>query len=100
MIFASAHDLPKSNHPTIFRNSQAEDVIDGWWRDYADGFIMPGGADLPYCSKLNGPGNKQIQEFVRAGGSYVGFCAGAYYGSAYVEFDKVFVRLVELFSLG
>ncbi len=49
---------------------------------------MPGGAGLPYCKKLNGAGNVQIKEYVEAGGTYIGFCAGAYYGSHYCEFHK------------
>ena len=42
--------------------------------------IMPGGADLYYCEKLNGDGNHLIRKFVNDGGSYLGICAGAYYG--------------------
>jgi glutamine amidotransferase-like uncharacterized protein len=49
---------------------------------------MPGGADLPYVSKLKGEGNRVIKKFVQKGGSYLGICAGSYYGSGYVEFDK------------
>ena len=48
--------------------------------------VMPGGRDLPYCSRLNGQGNENIRRFVREGGSYLGICAGAYYGSRRVEF--------------
>ena len=48
---------------------------------------MPGGADLGYCRKLNGEGNKRIKQFVEQGGSYLGFCAGAYYGSGRCEFE-------------
>lgn len=47
--------------------------------------VMPGGADLPYCTLLNGIGNQNIKEFVQNGGI---ICAGSYYGSTYVEFDK------------
>ncbi|KAH9890141.1 biotin-protein ligase [Xylariomycetidae sp. FL2044] len=48
--------------------------------------VFPGGADLGYCRVLNGPGNAIISEYVRRGGSYMGFCAGAYYGSKKCEF--------------
>lgn len=48
---------------------------------------MPGGADLPYCAHLNGHGNALIREYVEAGGSYLGLCAGAYYACARVEFE-------------
>ena len=48
---------------------------------------MPGGADLGYCSMLNGKGNARIESFVESGGTYIGFCAGGYYGSAACEFE-------------
>ena len=31
--------------------------------------IIPGGADLPYCEKLNGMGNQKIKNFVANGGT-------------------------------
>ena len=49
--------------------------------------VMPGGADLPYCERLNGRGNAVIDKFVRNGGSYLGLCAGAYYACRFVEFE-------------
>ncbi len=51
-------------------------------------FIMPGGADLPYCAALNGEGNRNIRRFVEGGGSYLGLCAGGYYGCERIEFHK------------
>ncbi|WP_078236293.1 BPL-N domain-containing protein [Haemophilus paracuniculus] len=53
----------------------------------ASGLIIPGGADLPYCEKLNGEGNRQIHHFVEQGGFYLGICAGAYYACQTVEFQ-------------
>lgn len=50
-------------------------------------FVMPGGADLPYCRTLNGHGNRRISQYVRRGGAYLGFCAGGYYGSKHCEFE-------------
>ena len=49
--------------------------------------VFPGGADLGYCRILNGAGNSLISEYVRRGGAYLGFCAGAYYGSKKCEFE-------------
>ncbi|KAG5984618.1 hypothetical protein E4U54_006117, partial [Claviceps lovelessii] len=49
--------------------------------------VIPGGADLGYCRVLDGEGNRRISEFVRRGGAYLGFCAGAYYGSSRCEFE-------------
>jgi glutamine amidotransferase-like uncharacterized protein len=58
------------------------------WEEGTAAVVMPGGADLPYDAKLRGLGNERIRDYVRGGGRYLGFCAGAYYGSAYIEFDK------------
>lgn len=49
--------------------------------------VMPGGADLPYCKVLNGNGNNRIKQFVKKGGKFIGFCAGAYYASSRCEFE-------------
>ncbi|PYH87340.1 biotin apo-protein ligase, partial [Aspergillus ellipticus CBS 707.79] len=49
--------------------------------------VIPGGADLGYARALNGPGNRRIEQFVKRGGAYLGFCAGGYYGSRRCEFE-------------
>ncbi|KAI9854124.1 MAG: biotin holocarboxylase synthetase [Vezdaea acicularis] len=49
--------------------------------------VFPGGADLGYCRTLNGEGNRRISRYVQRGGSYLGFCAGGYYGSSRCEFE-------------
>ncbi|OAL00612.1 class II aaRS and biotin synthetase [Phaeosphaeriaceae sp. SRC1lsM3a] len=49
--------------------------------------VFPGGADLGYCRTLNGEGNRRISRYVNSGGSYLGFCAGGYYGSSKCEFE-------------
>ncbi|KAI2608034.1 biotin-protein ligase [Hypoxylon sp. NC1633] len=49
--------------------------------------VFPGGADLGYCRVLNGEGNSIISQYVRRGGSYLGFCAGGYYGCKRCEFE-------------
>lgn len=59
----------------------------GEWTRKALLFVMPGGADIPYCRKLNGQANRHIDSFVRQGGAYLGICAGAYFASAGIEFD-------------
>ena len=33
-------------------------------------------------------GNERIREYVSKGGKYLGICAGGYYASSYVEFEK------------
>lgn len=49
--------------------------------------VIPGGADLGYCRVLNGEGNRRISDYVRRGGSFLGFCAGSYYGCRRCEFE-------------
>lgn len=57
------------------------------WTSSCALLVMPGGADLGYCRNLNGEGNRRIAQYVRRGGSYVGFCAGGYYGCSRCEFE-------------
>lgn len=70
------------------RPVSAEQVIDGACFDGADAVIMPGGADMPYCDKLNGAGNHRLRQFVEQGGLYIGICAGAYYGCRDIAFHQ------------
>ena len=49
--------------------------------------VMPGGADLGYCRTLNGEGNRRIKQYVQMGGSYLGLCAGGYYGCSRCDFE-------------
>ncbi|QIM62127.1 hypothetical protein A1D29_01725 [Pasteurellaceae bacterium Orientalotternb1] len=63
----------------------ASKILAGRLSDYAM-LIIPGGADLPYCRKLNGEGNRQIRQFVVQGGIYLGICAGAYYACQQIDF--------------
>lgn len=66
----------------------AAELLDGSWTSKAALLVMPGGADLPYCNRLNSRGNTIIQGFVRSGGSYLGLCAGAYYACSRVQFEQ------------
>lgn len=67
--------------------ASASMILDGCLDD-ARLLIIPGGADLYYCEKLNGTGNKIIRRFVENGGSYLGICAGAYYACANLDWNK------------
>lgn len=58
------------------------------WEERAKVIVMPGGRDVPYSLALQGEANARIRRFVEAGGSYIGFCAGGYYGARSVEFDR------------
>lgn len=58
------------------------------WASTCALLVFPGGADLGYCRVLNGAGNRIISTYIRyAGGRYLGFCAGGYYGSRRCEFE-------------
>lgn len=73
---------------TSFRYLMPDAVVSGEFAEYCDLFVMPGGADKPYCEALNGVGNANIRAFIEAGGRYYGTCAGAYYGAAKLLFDE------------
>ncbi|NCO03955.1 MAG: biotin--protein ligase [Alphaproteobacteria bacterium] len=88
---ASAFSILSARH--YFKDYQvtlvtAQDIIDHGIPQSADFFVMPGGADIPYTQKLNGKGNAEIRRYVENGGTYLGICAGAYYGCADIEFQK------------
>jgi glutamine amidotransferase-like uncharacterized protein len=70
------------------RSADALELGDPAWVPRASLLVVPGGADIPYDQKLRGGANRNIRSFVEGGGSYLGLCAGAYYGCAKVEFDK------------
>ena len=74
-------------HATI-RLCTASMILSGCLQHTCDLFIMPGGADLFYCEKLNGHGNQAIRDYVHNGGAYLGICAGAYYGCATLNWNK------------
>ena len=68
--------------------TDSEEIDRGGWRDSCRLLVMPGGRDSPYVERLQGVGNRMIKDFVRNGGSYLGICAGGYYGTSFVEFAK------------
>ncbi|KAM0556968.1 hypothetical protein ACHAPJ_005647 [Fusarium lateritium] len=57
------------------------------WQSTCALLVFPGGGDLGYCQALNGEGNRRIGDYVRRGGSFLGFCAGGYYGTSRCEFE-------------
>lgn len=66
----------------------AADILAGCLSSSTALFVMPGGADLYMCEKLNGAGNRAIRAWVEAGGAYLGICAGAYYACSRIEWAK------------
>lgn len=81
----SARNYFSSENVTLIT---AEQIIKDGIPKTVDLFVMPGGADRPYTKKLNGAGNETIRRYVEQGGTYLGICAGGYYGCADIEFQK------------
>ncbi len=60
---------------------RSKDIIQGKLKKY-DVLIVPGGNPKDYGNPLGRKGLKNIQEFIKKGGKYIGICAGAYFGIA------------------
>lgn len=72
------------NYAVIPINGDA--IVKEPWTTSCALLVLPGGADLGYCRTLNGEGNRRISRYVNQGGSYLGLCAGGYYGCKRCEF--------------
>ena len=83
----SVQDSFSADHYHVHTVS-AEDIIKGSCFEQACLLIMPGGRSLPYYQRLGALGNRQIQQFVKGGGCYLGICAGAYYAADQTCFAK------------
>ncbi|KAJ3017493.1 biotin holocarboxylase synthetase [Thoreauomyces humboldtii] len=57
------------------------------WQQTTACLVIPGGRDLPYVKHLQPHGTILVDRYVRAGGRYLGICAGAYFASRTVEFE-------------
>lgn len=83
------YSLSKNIDPEIdIRMIDHKEVIEGRWALDAKLLVIPGGRDRPYHQKLDGTGNHHIKEYVASGGHYLGICAGAYYASHEIVFEK------------
>lgn len=58
------------------------------WDKNTIALVLPGGRDLPYAEKLGENGCRNIRKFVENGGSYIGICAGAYFGCQNIEWKN------------
>jgi len=65
-----------------------QQLMDEKWEKTTHLFVMPGGRDLPYDRKLRVEGTTRIRKFVENGGSFLGICAGAYFASSRVIFER------------
>ncbi len=50
--------------------------------------VFPGGRDIPYNRDLKGKGTEKLRQFVANGGNFIGICAGAYFASKFIEFER------------
>ncbi len=71
----------------VERIHAAEIVASDDWHAGTLLLAFPGGADLPYAERLDGPGNASILRYLERGGAFLGVCAGAYYACARVAFE-------------
>lgn len=58
-----------------------------------DILIMPGGHARFYSEKLNGQGCKNIRNFIKNGGLFIGICGGSYFASTKVDFTGEDLRI-------
>lgn len=52
-----------------------------------DVVILPGGSGSKQAERLQESGRREIRDFVRAGGGYVGICAGSYLASSHYDWS-------------
>lgn len=79
--------LPATTAVRVLQKSAA--IASNAWTKDASVLIMPGGHDLGYVSTLqSSPGAAMIRSYVEGGGSYLGICAGAYFGSGRTVFER------------
>lgn len=70
------------------RTITPEEIIKGTWRRDAAAICFGGGYDLGFIQALGRNGIKHIRDYVSKGGSYLGICAGGYFGCEYIYFDE------------
>jgi biotin--protein ligase len=72
----------------LIKRIKAIEILESDWQHDAALLVIPGGIATPYAKLLNGEGNAVIRAFVEQGGSFLGICAGGYYGCAMIEFAR------------
>ncbi|MFM7242842.1 MAG: BPL-N domain-containing protein [Planctomycetaceae bacterium] len=68
------------------RRISSGEIRQGMLADF-DVLIMPGGSGSKQAERLQASGCEQIRDFVRAGGGYVGICAGSYLASSHYDWS-------------
>ena len=56
------------------------------WQTSCALLVFPGGRDVPYLETLKDAAPR-IAKWVREGGAYLGFCAGAYFACSHIEWE-------------
>jgi glutamine amidotransferase-like uncharacterized protein len=70
------------------KRMDAEAIKTTSWEADTALLIIPGGRDIYYDAALGAEGARKIRQFVVEGGAYLGLCAGAYFASRAIEFEK------------
>jgi len=79
------------------RRITPEEIVAGKLKGF-DIFYMTGGWAVPYNRDLRGSGIVQIRSFLKAGGGYIGVCAGAFFAADYIYWEgKRYEYLLDLF---
>lgn len=78
----------KSLTSQSFRRVQAKDLSQPNWEPECSLLIIPGGRDIFYTKSLTSSIITRIRNYINSGGSYLGICAGAYFGSSFVNFER------------
>ena len=59
------------------------------WESGCSLLVLPGGRDMPFVEDLHGLACMRIRQWIFSGvGKFLGICAGAYFASRKVEFEK------------
>ncbi|KAJ9065170.1 biotin holocarboxylase synthetase [Entomophthora muscae] len=77
-LLSESYNIQTIDAPQLARTS---------WMAKTSLLIIPGGRATPYAQGLAGLANGNIIDYVKNGGSYLGFCAGSYFASDKVEFE-------------
>ena len=105
--FASASSKKLTEKDTLLQSNifcGSEEDTNGWllYPDGAPRFRMiyvNGGSALKHARSLGELGRKRVREFVAAGGSYFGTCAGAYLGARGGKNNKGYRNVDKYFGL-
>ena len=98
---STQYSLLRSFSSYNIQTINAKQVCNTMWEESTELLIIAGGRDVLYHRKLQGKGNRKIRQFVENGGSYLGICAGGYYGASSIEFDKGYpLEVLEKRELG